>query len=481
MNRNVNSKGTKDASKMNVHFMGIGGSGLSGVAVMSKKNGFEVSGCDLESETPYLSKVKKENIKVFYKHDKSHLLDTDLLVVSPAIIYQNKNHPEYTIAKGKEMVKTWDEFLGQYLLKDKKVICISGTHGKSTTTALAGLLFERAKIDPNVLVGAKVTEWGTNYRDGESDLFILESDEFFEKFLNYNPQTIILNNIEFDHPDYFTNEEQVIKSFKKFIKKLSGDKILIINLDSIGNLKLIKLLDSKLHKGLNIYGYTLKQTAPIKIKNTVFASISNRNSENTTFSVYSEELNLNDTFRLKVPGDYNVSNALGVLILGLLFKLRVELIKSVFSQFGGVGRRLELLGETKSGTKVIDDYAHHPTAIRETLRGLRQKYPTQKIHVVVEPHSFSRTKALIKDYSGVFDLADEVIIGPIFQARDTKEFKVNEKSIVEVSNHKSICYKKNINEIISHLIKSVDRESVVIVMGAGKSFFWSSEILKNLP
>lgn len=478
-NPNLSGHGGQHNFNQSLHFMGIGGSGLSGVAILAKKKGYKISGCDLEKTTPYLEKVKKAGIKVFEGHALSHLEGIDTLIISPAVVYQSSTHPEYKLAREKKIAKTWDEFVGEDLLKGKKVICIAGTHGKSTTTSLAGFVFEKAGVDPNVLVGAKVHGWNANYRVGNSDLFIIESDEFYDKFLNYNPQIIILNNIEFDHPDYFNNENALFNSFKKFVYKLSGSKILILNLDSEGVKKLYSMIPGKFLAKFKTYGYTLSQKPLFKVKNNFFATITERNTDFTSFTVFSKELNLDEVFKIKILGDYNVANSLGVIILSSIFKINPDIVKNSLREFEGTERRLELIKEVK-GISVYDDYAHHPTAVRETLKALRQKFPNRRIWAVLEAHSFSRTKALLKDYEGVFENADELIVGPIFKARDTETFGITGAAIVAVSGHKKAIYKRSLSEIVSHLENGVDSGDVVLVMGAGKSYLWARDIAKSL-
>src|SRR3989304_2759387 len=192
--------------KKRVHFIGIGGSGMSGVALIAKAQRYGVSGCDINIDTPYIKKIKDLQVPIFKGQDQKHLNGIDILAVTPAIFFQNADNPELKEGKKRKIVMTWQEFLGKYLQKGKKVVCIAGTHGKSTTTAMAALLFEKAGLDPRVMIGATVNEWGANYRVGKSDVFITEADEFFDNFLNYHPDVIILNNIEFDHPDYFKDE-----------------------------------------------------------------------------------------------------------------------------------------------------------------------------------------------------------------------------------------------------------------------------------
>lgn len=443
-------------SKKRIHFMGIGGSGMSGAAALAKAYGYEIDGCDLNVDTPYIEKLKKE-VDVFEGHSPAHLKDSRLLVVTPAV-YFDEPHPEEFLQAENKM--TWQEFMGKYLQKGKEVVAVAGTHGKSTTTAMLSLIFESAGMDPSVMVGAKVPSWGKNYRAGKGDTFIVESDEFFDSFLHYTPSAIILNNIEFDHPDYFKTKTQLLDSFKKHIDSLVGKKILIANIDS-PHVK--KIAESSKDKKI-ITCSLVNESA------NFLGKIVERNIEGTKFLVDGEE------YTIKLTGDYNVANALGVIAMASEYRISKDIIKKVLSSFTGIGRRMELIGESE-GVKIYDDYAHHPTAIKETLKGLRQKHEENKIIAIVEPHSYSRTKALLSEYNGVFEDADEVIIAPIFKARDTETFGINENSIVAASSHKNICAIDSFDKIAEHIKSGTKKGNVVIVMGAGKSHELARKLL----
>lgn len=432
---NLKAKDENDSGSIHkLHFMGIGGSGMSGVAYLAEKIGYEVTGCDLEESTAY-----KQGI--FKGHDPKHLKGADLLVVSPAIYYQNKNNPELLEGEKRKMVVTWEEFLGKYLTKDKKAICVAGTHGKSTTAAMAGKLLFDAEMDPSVIVGAKIPQWDGNARFGKGKYIVIEADEFNDNFLNYSPEIVILNNIEFDHPDYFGSVEDVFESFKKFISNLTGEKILIYNADSEGAAKLLTIIDTK---DIRLIPYSLKKT---KID-----------------------------FSLKIPGTHNISNALGVIELGKTLGMPDDLIKESIEDFTGIGRRMELISGN-SDTKVYDDYAHHPTAIKATLGAIRGTYPNAKIWAIDEPHGFARTKALLSLYKGCFDGADEVMIGPIFKARDSEDFGMTPEIVAKESNHPNAKGFDSFGKIKEILKKELKDGDVVLVMGAGKSYLWAKEIV----
>lgn len=415
-----------------IHFIGVGGSGISGVFRLAKEMGYKVSGCDLEKSTAYTGKRK-----IFLGHDPEHIKDSDLVVVSPAVLYQNSNNPEIAEAKRRKILITWQKFLGNFLLKNKRVICIAGTHGKSTTTAMVGRLLADSGFDPLVVVGAKVPEWKGNVRNGKGKFAVIEADEFNDNFLNYSPEIIILNNIEFDHPDYFTDEEEVFDSFKKFVERLGGEAVLITNTKSIGISKLLAMLSTKINL--------------IDIKDL--------------------EINL----KLKVSGKHNIENAKGVYALGLYLGIKNLEIEKSLDNFTGIGRRMELILNRK-GIEVYDDYAHHPTAIAATLQALRETHPNARIWAIDEPHGFARTKALLEKYTGAFDVADRVIIGPIFAARDNETFEMSPEIIAKASGHKKAVGVNSVAEIKEILSKNVAGGDVILVMGAGKSYLWAREI-----
>ncbi len=415
-----------------IHFIGIGGSGISGVAKLSKEFGYLVSGCDSQDDSPYFKDFS-------YGHSVDHVKDVDLVIASPAVYYSDKENEEVEEAKKLGKLITWQEFVGKYLQKNKKVIGISGTHGKSTTTAMVAKMLTDNGFDPSVIIGAVMAENNQNYRYGKGEYFVIEADEFYNNFLNYSPEIIILNNVEFDHPDFFKSEEEIFESFRKFIEKLKGAKILIANSDDPGVKNILKSLDSS-----------------VKVLN------------------YSKTDNI-EIPELKIFGRVNVSNAKGVKILGEYLGISSEGVDDSLSEFKGIGRRMERL-KSKNGLIVFDDYAHHPTAIKETINALREKYPDQKIVAVDEPHGFARSYKLLENYRGVFDGADTAIIGPIFKARDKEDFGLTPETIAEKTQHKNTLGINNENELLKYLEQNLKSGDIVLIMGAGKSYSWARNI-----
>ena len=310
---------TIDANRKKIHFMGIGGSGMSGVALMASQMGYQVSGCDLESSTAYSKELSNAVSNIYHGHNTSHLAGVSILVVTPAVYFQSKKNPELVLAEKTIEVMTWQEFLGKYLQIDKKVICVAGTHGKSTTTALLALIFAHAGLDPSVVLGAEVSEWKSNSKLGIGDFFITEADEFYDNFLNYSPFAIILNNIEFDHPDYFSNPKAMMTSFRKFVSRLVGRRLLVVNMDSPGIIKLLKSLDKKFLNNITLVGYGLQSTHPdLDLEAYFYTTNVDSEKEFTRFKIMQEGQEKSVNFQLALPGVHNVANALGVTASELL-------------------------------------------------------------------------------------------------------------------------------------------------------------------
>ncbi len=417
-----------------IHFIGIGGSGISGIAKLAKLSGYEVDGCDVQKDTAYTQNI-------FEGHSKDHVVGADLVVTSPALFFSDKTNPEIELAREQNKLLTWQEFLGTYLQKNKKVICVAGTHGKSTTTAMAAKLLEDNGFDPSVTIGAVIKSTGNNYRFGKGKYFVTEADEFFNNFLNYNPEVIVLNNIEFDHPDFFKSKEDVYESFRKFVKRLTGAKVLIANAGDPGVLEILKDIGND-----------------VKVLS------------------YSDDDGLNIP-NLKVPGVHNKMNAKGIFMLGRLLKIDDKKIAESLAGFEGIARRLEIVNEGGK-FKVFDDYAHHPTAIKETLKALRSMFPKNRIIAVDEPHGFARSSKLLTEYSGVFDNADISFIGPIFKARDTESFGMNPGVVAQASKNANVKGFNSFPEILDEVKKIIKKGDVVCVMGAGDSYKWAREISK---
>jgi UDP-N-acetylmuramate--L-alanine ligase/UDP-N-acetylenolpyruvoylglucosamine reductase len=321
------------------------------------------------------------------------------------------------------------------------VIAIAGAHGKSTTTALAGLVLEAAGLDPTVIVGALVPKWQASARFGRSRYFVIEADEYNLNFLNYSPSIIILNNIEFDHPEYFENFEEFKTAFKKFIKGLVGVKILIANKNDKGVMKVVReMRESGEMKGVEVRFYSNEK----RVKNK------------------------SNNFTLKLWGEHNRSNALGVIELAKFLKIKKEIWGKVFASFEGLGRRMELVGEIGK-IKVFDDYAVHPTAITATLTALKQKCPRAKIWAIFEPHQYSRLQLFIKNFARSLSKADRVIVTKAYAGREKNLERVKETDLVELIGSKAR-FVGDFERIAEMVKEEVWGGGVVVVFGAGESY-----------
>jgi len=417
-----------------VHFIGIGGIGVSALARYYLKKSHKITGSDLVS-SEITQTLKKLGARIFIgKHKVRNLpKDVDLVVYSPAVTPTN---PEFKEAKRKK-IKTlsYPQALGE-LTKKHYTIAVSGTHGKSTTTCMVGLLLAKAGFDPTVIVGTKIKEFGgTNCRVGKSQYLVIEADEHMASFLNYWPKIIVLTTIEADHLDYYKNFKNYISTFKKYIEHLSKDGVLVINKDD----KNIRQLTVNRKKKTKYY--LLKQPEADKLKKV-----------------------------LKIPGEHNISNALAALSVARILKIPDKVSFKALSKYKGCWRRFEIL-KTKPFI-LISDYGHHPTEIKVTLKAAREKYPKRKIWCIFQPHQYQRTYYLFKDFVKVLSEApvDKLIITDIYDVagREEKEIKekVNSKKIVKAINKPSVIYLPK-DEIVDYLKKNLKGGEVLIIMGAG--------------
>jgi len=461
------------SEKKNIHFMGIGGSALSGVAILAQSQGFKVSGCDSAKKTAYFDPLLKRGIKPLFGHNKSHLEGIDILAVSVAVLVSNPNHPEIKEAKKRGILMTWQEFLGKYLQKDKFVIGIAGTHGKSTTTALIGLTLEMADLDPTVEIGAIMPRWQAPVRIGKSKYFVCEADEFNCNFLNYFPSVIIINNIEMDHPEFFKDFGHFKDSFKKFIKQIRPPKVLIVNEESKGIKEVLKEMEGWLKENkVKVIGYFIEDKFDFPFDLEYQANILKMSPSSTVFKVGKDE------FNLKLLGKDNVYNALGALALVFELNMNVSSLKKSLSIFNGLERRFELLGEEK-GIKVFDDYAVHPRAVFSTLKAAEQKYPESRIWAVFEPHQFSRLSLFLKEFASVLSLADKVIVIPVFKGREKDNGLIRAEDLVKKIGKKAR-YIDSFEKIVEEIKAKGKSGDLVIVFGAGKSYLLSKQILKGI-
>lgn len=465
-----------------IHFIGIGGIGLSAIARLMKERGKEISGSDL-SASLMVKKLEKLGIKIYIGQSEENISqDMDLIIYTTAV---PKNNPE--LKKARELgIKTitYPESLG-LVFNDKYGIAVCGTHGKSSVSAMTGLLLDDAGLDPSIIVGSIVPRYDSNLRTGKSKYFLTEACEYERSFLNLYPKIIILNNIELDHTDYYKDLKDMRSAFEEFISYLPEDGILIYNGDDNEVRKFIKL---KVHK---VISFGLSEANNVRGCDVEF-----KNGK-TKFSVLYNNKNLGE-FVLKVPGKFNIYNALGAVALGLTLKIPVETIKKSLANYSGIWRRFEIKGEYKNAL-VISDYAHHPTAVKATIEAARQFYPGKRIFAVFQPHQHDRTKKLYKDFLNSFDDADVVILSEIFDVAGREESDDQNVSSLDLVNdikHKipplkkgvrgisgldanSIFYAKDLQETRKLIDENIKPDDILLIMGAGDIYKVVDELVNK--
>ena len=458
-----------------VHFIGIGGSGLSAIARLLLESGYAVSGSD-RALTPFAEEVRKAGATVYIGHHPRNLKDADWVIRSSAI---KEDNPEVKAARraGLAVYKRAD-FLGR-LMEDKTGIAIAGTHGKTTTTAMTAWVLTAMGRDPSFIVGGVVNNLGVNAHAGKGKTFVIEADEYDNMFLGLKPQIEVVTSIEHDHPDFFPTLESMYAAFEKFVTLLPAEGTLIVCAEDAGAAALIPYVRKE---GRNVISYGMqgdmtintpywmqaREIKPNERGGYDFMAITNMASK-TSASV---------KVSLQVPGEHNVRNALAVLaIIGLLGLSRKKAAQAL-ADFTGTGRRFELRGEI-SGISLFDDYAHHPTEIRATLSGARARFPNARIWAVWQPHTYSRTKTLFLDFARAFKDADQVIVTEVYAAREPKQ-DFTSAEIVSAMPHLSARYLKTLTEVTDYLLKNLQAGDVVLVLSAGDADEVSTNVLKGL-
>ncbi|KKU97604.1 MAG: UDP-N-acetylmuramate-L-alanine ligase [Candidatus Amesbacteria bacterium GW2011_GWB1_48_13] len=463
--------------RKHIHFMGIGGSALAGVAILAQHEGYKVTGCDLSPHTYYTDFLVNEKINPILGHNKTHLEGVDILAVSPAIFDVSNENPEVVEARKRDILMTWQELMGRYLQKDKYVIAIAGTHGKSTTTALTGLVLEAGGVDPIVEVGAIVPEWKKTIRIGKSRYFVCEADEFNYNFLNYSPSILIINNIEMDHPEFYKNFEDFRNSFDKLIRRLTGSKILIVNEESLGIQELLgEMSDWLSDKKIKVIGYFLKRKFKFPFADEYRGEIIKLAPNYSWFRVKGGKSD--EEFVLKIPGRHNIANALGVWAGAAELGIKADSVRETFKRFSGVERRFSLTGEEK-GIKVFDDYAVHPTAVGATMQAAKQAYPKRNIWVVFEPHQFSRLEIFMNGFASALKPVYKVIVTKPYAGREKDQGKVKPEDLVKKIGKKAK-YISEFQEVANDIASKCKKGEIIIVSGAGKSYELSQLILNQI-
>jgi UDP-N-acetylmuramate--alanine ligase len=419
---------------MKVHFIGIGGIGVSALAQYYLKKGHEVSGSDLV-QSKITEDLKKKGANIYIgPHSAENIKDYNLVIHSPAV--KNSNLEIIEAERKGIKVLSYPQALGE-LTKQYKTIAVSGTHGKSTTTAMISLILIEAGLDPTVVVGTKLREFNdSNFRMGESEYLIIEACEHEAAFLNYWPKIIVVTNIEEDHLDYYININNIKNAFNEFVSHLKEDGILI------------KTRETEIETNRKTINYSLSDIIEVESLKRI----------------------------IKIPGEHNILDALAALKVARVLNIKDDISFKALSKYAGSWRRFE---ETKlNGLILIDDYAHHPTEILATLRGAREKYKDKKIFCVFQPHQYQRTYLLFSDFVRAFkEVLDKKLVDKLFlidiydvigrESKEAKE-KVSSKKLAEAVGDAIYVSKED-------LFKELNGEEVIIFMGAGDIYNLSQD------
>lgn len=438
---------------LHIHFIGIGGISMSGLAEILMGEGFTVSGSDAK-ESPLTKSLEAKGAKIFYGQRASNIMDSTEAVVYTAAIHSD--NPEFAKAKEKNLpMLTRAQLLGQIMRNYETPIAISGTHGKTTTTSMVSHILLEGKCDPTISVGGILPAIGGNIRVGESETFVTEACEYTNSFLSFFPKISIILNIDADHLDFFKDLDDIRNSFRRFSELLPSDGILIINADIPNYQEITKNLPC------HVVTYGLEQEADYQAKDITFDKYGH-----ASFTVYKNGKKTG-SYYLKVPGMHNVSNALASIALGHLLGLTEEVIIKGLRSFTGTDRRFQYKGEV-AGVTVIDDYAHHPTEIEATLHAAGN-YPHQKVWCVFQPHTYTRTKALLPEFAKALTLADHVVLADIYAARETDTLGISSEDLQKrIQELGTPCeYFPTFDEIENFLLENCSRGDLLITMGAG--------------
>lgn len=490
--------GYRQLRGLHLHLMGIGGQGISALAQMAWQAGARVSGCDHASSatTQMLGGL---GIPLEIGHSPRHLAEADALIYVPAVLAYDPQSPELQEARARDLVvMTWQELLGQWL-EGYCLLSVCGVHGKGTTTAMLALALLDGGLDPTCEIGAVVPRFGANYRSGQSQYFVNEADEFNNNFWHYHPRLAVVTSIEFEHPEFFADYATYLASFEHFIRgmDLTGDwplePTLILNAGSPGCLELRQRLQDWPGR---ILTYALAES---ELCEADVVACDLQLQGQTSFRIRTRESSdrlAGCRVNLQVPGAHNVENALAALVAATRVGIDAQIACTAVAGFTGTRRRfeirhagpLELAGEIQD-VVLVDDYAHHPTAIARTLQAARQRYPQRRLVAVYQPHMYSRTQAFFAQFLDAFAGADEVIIVDIYPGREHDHGLVHARelagalavqpSVVQAGTQ--VVYGGSVTETAELLRTTLRTGDLALIMGAGDIYQATEEVLAARP
>ncbi|GAW92143.1 UDP-N-acetylmuramate--L-alanine ligase [Calderihabitans maritimus] len=447
-----------------IHFVGIGGAGMSGIAKILLELGYQVSGSDLRA-SDITQRLEKLGARVYIGHRPDNVADNvTRVVVSSAIPVDN---PEIQKAKDCGIpVMQRAEMLG-WLMQRQKGIAVAGAHGKTTTTSMISLVLERNGLDPTLVVGGEVYDIGCNAKLGRGEYLVAEADESDGSFLKLKPEVAVVTNVENDHLDYYGSFERILEAFTRFVKLVPSHGFALLCTD---DRNLNKLASSA---GVPCLTYGLKGNPDFQAANVI------KNGFETTADILYQGKKIGKV-ELQIPGVHNIINALAAVAVGMKLGIPFSGIAEALKTFRGVQRRFQLTGEV-NGVRVVDDYAHHPTELKATLQAARQTGP-RRVIAVFQPHRYTRTKFLHKEFGAAFSKADLVIVNQIYSAGEKPIPGVSAELIVEAIREagQNVLYFEHQEDIVDFLAEHHYPGDLILTLGAGNIWKTGVELVKRL-
>lgn len=451
--------------KYHIHFVGIGGIGMSGIAEILLCLGYRVSGSDIES-SEITRRLKRLGAVVYEGHSETQIDGADVLVASAAISTEN---PEVAAAERATIpVIPRAEMLAE-LMRSKYSIAIAGAHGKTSTTSMIANVLDRGGFDPTIVIGGNMKSTTTNARLGKGDFIVVEADESDGSFLKMAPTIAVVTNIDREHLDYYQDLNSIRSSFLGFLRRIPFYGLAVLCLDN----ESVRDIIPKLETRFTTYG--INTDADLQAKK-IFCR-----GPKTGFSAYHLGKRLGDVL-LNLPGIHNVYNSMASMAVGLELDIPFEIIKDALETLEGVQRRLEIKGE-KKGVIVLDDYGHHPTEIKSTLRAMKGSWPDRRIVVVFQPHRYSRTQALFNDFTGAFNQSDLLAVLPVYPAGEKKIEGIDGQSLYEsikLHGHGNVTYAEGHRAVVAYLIKILKHNDILLTLGAGDVWKVGEMVLAEL-
>lgn len=455
-----------------VHFIGIGGTGLSAIARLLLESGYRVSGSD-RTLTSLAQQLQSAGAQVFLGHDPRNIKDAAVVIRSSAVPDDNVE-VKAALAAGVPVMKR-AQFLGE-IMRDRRVIAVAGTHGKTTTSSMIAWMLAVAGHDPSYILGGVPQDLGTNAHAGTGEEFVIEADEYDRMFLGLRPDIAVVTNVEHDHPDCFPTPQEFHQAFADFAGLLRPGGALLVCGDDPGALQLAQ---SERLSDRRKYIYGLGGSSVQNALDYQAKEVSLEESGCYSYAAFHHR-SLLSRVSLAVPGEHNVRNSLAALSVAHLLDLSLAEASAALGKFRGTGRRFEIRGEV-GGIVVIDDYAHHPTEIRATLAAARSRYGDRQLWVVWQPHTYSRTRLLFDEFVRAFQNADHVVVTEVYAAREPVDPAFSARRVVAAMAHPDVHFIPDLVKVAPFLLSRLQPGAVLLVLSAGDADQISTQVLAALP